>query len=79
MQWGVTYPLDMLKSRIQTVPDSAPRSEFGMAHNARGILAQYGLRGFVVGLPTTLARAVPVNAITFLVYEHSLRALKAAL
>lgn len=77
LQWGFTYPLDVLKSRIQTLPDSAPPHATGIAVNAAAILRESGYRGFTVGLSTTLVRAVPTNAITFLVYEHSLRALKA--
>lgn len=75
-QWGVTYPLDIVKSRIQTQPDVCPRSKLGILYNARKLYAQGGARAFTVGLSTTLVRSVPTNAVTFLMYEWALEALK---
>jgi solute carrier family 25 (mitochondrial carnitine/acylcarnitine transporter), member 20/29 len=73
VQWGLTYPFDVLKSRIQTLPDSAPKATTSMAYNMKAMWKEGGLRAFTVGLPTTLVRAVPTNAVTFLMYERSLR------
>ena len=39
---------------------------------------EHGLNWFTRGLGTTLVRAVPVNAVTFFVYDHSLRLLNQA-
>ncbi len=75
MQWGVTYPFDVIKSRIQTLPDEAPAHARSVFRTARSMYAEAGYRCFFVGLSTTLVRAVPTNAITFLMYEMSLKQL----
>lgn len=71
LTWGLTYPFDVLKSRVQTVPDSAPASELKMLPVARKLYEEAGWYGFTRGLLTTCVRAAPVNAVTFLVYEES--------
>ena len=76
LQWGVTYPFDVLKSRIQTLPDSAPREMTSIAHNIKQLLKEAGPRAFVVGLSTTILRSIPTNAITFYMYELSLARFK---
>ena len=73
--WGVTYPFDLVKSVAQTVPDAAPRHHASMRYIVQQRPAAGGARAFTVGLGTTLVRAVPVNAVTFLVYELALRAM----
>lgn len=74
LAWVVTYPFDVVKSRLQTD---------GMAGlpQYRGILDCFiksysesgGFRIFFVGLTTTLIRAFPVNATTFLTVALILR------
>jgi len=73
--WLSTYPFDVLKSVIQTLPDTTPRSQTSMWHVAKTYYGEYGMYFFFRGLSPTLIRAVPTNAVTFLVYEEALRAL----
>jgi hypothetical protein len=73
--WVVTYPFDVIKSVIQTLPDEAPKHESKIAHIARTNYAKFGASFFFRGLGTTLVRAVPVNAVTFWVYEECLKGL----
>jgi hypothetical protein len=73
--WISTYPLDVLKSIIQTSPPSTPAAEKKMLHVARVNYARYGAGFFFKGLAPTLLRAVPVSAVTFLVYEWALEAM----
>lgn len=99
---------DVLKSCIQTLPDSAPAHEASMWGTAKREYRLHGAKFFFRGLGATLVgwdenayfnrspirsrshlphthahmsrtctqvRAAPVNAVTFLVYEHSLHGL----
>jgi hypothetical protein len=43
---------------------------------AKELMQAEGYRAFFRGLGTTMVRAVPVNAVTFLVYEEVLRLLE---
>jgi solute carrier family 25 carnitine/acylcarnitine transporter 20/29 len=63
------------KSIIQTAPPSTPPAEKKMLHVARVNYARYGAGFFFKGLAPTLLRAVPVSAVTFLVYEWALEAM----
>ncbi len=76
VQWGITYPMDVVKSRIQTLPDDAPRAVRSISHVMRTVWKEGGIAAFTVGLPTTLLRAIPSNAATFLTYEYALARLK---
>ncbi len=69
--WGVGYPFDLIKTRIQAGKST------GIIHTARDIIREsdgracYGLyRGF--GLK--LLRSIPASAIGFLVYESAAKA-----
>ncbi|XP_034500837.1 solute carrier family 25 member 45 isoform X1 [Ailuropoda melanoleuca] len=70
--WAVATPLDVIKSRMQM---AGPKHRVYrgvldcMARSAR----QEGLGVFFRGLTINSARAFPVNAVTFLSYEHLLR------
>jgi len=72
--WLCTYPIDVVKSRIQTQPDGV-RLYSGLLDCAQQSYRKEGWRVFVTGLGTTLARAVPVNAAILLVYEATRRVL----
>ncbi|KAI8058495.1 mitochondrial carrier domain-containing protein [Syncephalis plumigaleata] len=68
--WASIYPLDVIKSRVQTQLDSLDeRRSVSATECARQLYRQEGLRGFTRGLSVTLIRAFPVNAVTFLIYE----------
>ena len=78
VQWTCTFPLDVLKSRIQTLPESTPRELTTVAYHARQVHQESGLRGFYRGWLPTIVRSFPVNAATFYVYELTLQALGGA-
>ncbi|GAA6008502.1 uncharacterized protein JCM10292_006945 [Rhodotorula paludigena] len=87
--WGFTFPIDVVKTKIQaetlpsspspTIPASTasigtlparPRATDATLRSA--FLATYregGWRAFVAGLGPTLVRSVPVNMVTFAVFE----------
>ena len=69
--WGVPYPIDTIKSELQTMknPDS-------ILSVGKRIVAQRGFLGLYKGLTVTLVRAVPGNAVTFFVYEKVARFLR---
>lgn len=71
--WVATYPADVIKSVIQTLPDSTPKHEATVRHVSRECYRKFGSAFFFRGLGTTLVRAVPVNAVTFWVYEECLK------
>lgn len=72
--WLSTYPADVIKSMVQTLPDGATAHEARMSTIAMKYYRLHGWRWFFQGLKPTLIRAVPSNAVTFLVYEYALRA-----
>jgi solute carrier family 25 carnitine/acylcarnitine transporter 20/29 len=69
------YPVDVVKTRIQTDSDSQPKFR-GMLDATRKIVRQEGIRGLYKGLLPCLARAFPANAVTFLTYEAVARFLE---
>ena len=70
--WGMVYPIDVIKTRIQTAPLTTPSSELGMIHVGKQIVAQHGWRYLWRGLGITLVRAFPVNGTIFPVYEFAI-------
>ncbi len=70
------HRFDCIKSVIQTLPDDAPREHYRMKYIATENYRKFGASFFFRGLGTTLVRAVPVNAVTFLIYEETLKAFK---
>ncbi|KAI9592984.1 mitochondrial carrier domain-containing protein [Syncephalis fuscata] len=68
--WASIYPMDVVKSRIQTQSNPLnAQHALSATECARQLYRQEGWRGFTRGLSVTLIRAFPVNAVTFLVYE----------
>ncbi|KAG8861421.1 hypothetical protein FRB96_002870 [Tulasnella sp. 330] len=65
--WLCTFPLDVVKSQIQahTGLHPCPSAVSLLQESYRSS----GLRGLFAGLSPTLLRAVPVNMVTFLVFE----------
>ncbi|GAA6017107.1 hypothetical protein JCM11491_003261 [Sporobolomyces phaffii] len=73
--WGITFPLDVVKTKMQSTPLPPPpgsgppppyatlRSSFTSAYR------EGGYKVFVAGLGPTLVRSVPVNMVTFAVFE----------
>lgn len=73
--WILTFPLDTMKSVIQTLPDGADTRQFRLAAVARSIHEGGGLAGFYRGVWPTMVRAFPTNAIIFAVYELTMKQL----
>ncbi|BGP55072.1 hypothetical protein JCM8202v2_002666 [Rhodotorula sphaerocarpa] len=99
--WGCTFPVDVVKTKIQSVPPAPPPSLHlrgsastpasspssppapkatpsatatptpytSIRATIAATLHESGWRGFVAGLGPTLVRSVPVNMVTFAVFE----------
>mmetsp|Transcript_24793 Transcript_24793/g.50315 ORF Transcript_24793/g.50315 Transcript_24793/m.50315 type:complete len:288 (+) Transcript_24793:25-888(+) len=63
--WLVGYPFDVIKTRCQMAGGQG-----SLRAAAATLLAEGGVSAFYVGLSLKLARAVPMSAINFLVYEQ---------
>mmetsp|Transcript_48114 Transcript_48114/g.58019 ORF Transcript_48114/g.58019 Transcript_48114/m.58019 type:complete len:390 (+) Transcript_48114:64-1233(+) len=72
--WAIVYPLDVIKSRIQTSPLTALSKESRMSvwQMGKDIVKTRGAQHLFRGLNVTLIRSVPVNAVLFPVYEFML-------
>lgn len=71
--WISIYPLDVIKSVIQTDKLNNPVFKNSMIKVAKNLYAKEGLRAFFKGFVPTLLRASPANAATFLVFERALQ------
>lgn len=65
LSWLSTYPVDVVKSRLQADGLRGPPRYLGMLDCARQSYRAEGWRVFTRGLASTLLRAFPVNAATF--------------
>lgn len=66
--WAMAYPVDAIKTRIQAQPAKLPPlSAAEVARQMKAEMPQY--KAFTRGLGLTLLRSVPVNMVTFVVYE----------
>ncbi|XP_024293546.1 mitochondrial basic amino acids transporter isoform X1 [Oncorhynchus tshawytscha] len=63
--WISTYPVDVIKSRLQADGVGGHNKYSGIADCVRQSLKREGWRVFTHGLTSTLLRAFPVNATTF--------------
>ncbi|XP_075691103.1 mitochondrial carnitine/acylcarnitine carrier protein-like [Rhinoderma darwinii] len=68
--WVVAIPMDVLKSRFQTAPDSRYR---GILDVFREVLRDEGPRGLYKGFTAAMLRAFPANAACFLGFEASMK------
>lgn len=64
--WGVPYPADTVKSKIQTVPRF---SSMGFVEAFKTIVKEEGIAGLYKGCGITCARAAPSHALLFFFYE----------
>eukprot|EP00117_Sycon_ciliatum_P025815 scpid63831/ scgid21340/ Mitochondrial carnitine/acylcarnitine carrier protein CACL; CACT-like; Solute carrier family 25 member 29 len=72
--WLFTYPLDVVKSRLQAQSmDPKKQLYSGVASCIRRSYQEGGIRVFTKGLSTTMVRAFPVNAVTFYTVEVLLK------
>jgi len=76
--WLTSYPLDVIKSRIQTdgLPSqSLTRKYSGFLDCAAQLWRAQGAKGFFRGLTPTLIRSPFVNSATFVVFEQTMKLL----
>jgi solute carrier family 25 carnitine/acylcarnitine transporter 20/29 len=65
--WGTIYPLDAIKSKLQTDAFDPTQQKYkGALDCARKTMAIEGIGGFFRGIGPCLLRAAPSNAATFL-------------
>ncbi|KAH8087279.1 mitochondrial carrier domain-containing protein [Filobasidium floriforme] len=72
VSWTATFPLDVLKTRIQSVqPDSTGKvpGRISIITAAKSAVRADGIRVFWSGLAPTLIRAFPANCVVFLTFE----------
>jgi len=62
LSWGINYPIDMIKSRVQVDGMSGPRLYRSSYHCYTAVLTEGGATGLYRGLSSTLVRAFPTNA-----------------
>ncbi|KAJ1639219.1 mitochondrial carrier domain-containing protein [Pavlovales sp. CCMP2436] len=70
LAWTLAYPFDVVKTYLMTLPLSSQAHERTISHAVQSMYARNGMAAFYRGLGTCLARAFPVNAVTFLVYKR---------
>eukprot|EP00172_Hildenbrandia_rubra_P003878 Plantae.Rhodophyta-Hildenbrandia_rubra.ctg6799.p1 GENE.Plantae.Rhodophyta-Hildenbrandia_rubra.ctg6799~~Plantae.Rhodophyta-Hildenbrandia_rubra.ctg6799.p1 ORF type:complete len:306 (+),score=47.19 Plantae.Rhodophyta-Hildenbrandia_rubra.ctg6799:611-1528(+) len=67
--WGSVYPMDLIKTRIQSDSDLRPQYK-GIIDCFRKIVKTEGFSALYRGVGPCLLRSVPANGVTFVVYEH---------
>jgi solute carrier family 25 carnitine/acylcarnitine transporter 20/29 len=72
LTWAIVYPVDVIKTHVQTAALDTPLSKLSMFHVGKSLAAQHGWRYLFRGLGITLVRAFPVNGTIFPVYEFVL-------
>ena len=75
--WLVSYPLDVVKSRIQVDGVQGPHRYHGLVDCFRKSYAEGGLRVFGRGLQSTILRAVVLNGVTLPTHTLLMRKWKA--
>jgi hypothetical protein len=70
--WAVVYPVDIIKSIVQTQPLSTEAKNRSMFAIGKKIINRHGWRYLFHGLGVTVLRAFPVNGMIFPVYELSI-------
>uniref|UniRef100_A0A182NZV8 Mitochondrial carnitine/acylcarnitine carrier protein CACL n=1 Tax=Anopheles epiroticus TaxID=199890 RepID=A0A182NZV8_9DIPT len=71
--WLVTFPLDVVKSRLQADGSSGKPQYTGLVDCVRKSHAAEGLSFLSRGLASTLLRAFPMNAVCFLVVSYTMK------
>ncbi|KAL8809459.1 MAG: hypothetical protein Q9223_006948 [Gallowayella weberi] len=65
-----SYPLEVIRRRMQVGGAVGDRHRLGMAETARTVWRERGWRGFFVGLGIGYFKVVPMAAVSFYVYER---------
>ena len=73
LSWVVTYPQDVIKSRLQADTFGEARQYRGTLHCLQRSLNSEGPRCLVRGMGSTVIRAFPMNAVTFGVYSYIMK------
>ncbi|KAE8901661.1 hypothetical protein PF005_g19428 [Phytophthora fragariae] len=68
--WGIMFPVDVLKSRMQTASSTGPLSLRGAF---RAVYSEFGIHGFYRGWSAAVLRAFPANGSLFLGVEMTHR------
>lgn len=68
-----SYPLEVIRRRMQVGGSLNPDKFVGFAETAKDIYKVKGLKGFYVGLSIGYMKVVPMVAVTFAVYEQMKR------
>ena len=71
----VSYPLEVIRRRMQVGGAVGDGHRLGMGETARRIWAEKGAKGFWVGLTIGYVKVVPMVAVSFWVYERGKLAL----
>ncbi|CCE61442.1 hypothetical protein TPHA_0A03660 [Tetrapisispora phaffii CBS 4417] len=71
--WIAVYPIDVIKSIIQSDNLKSPKYGTSLFKVGRQLYLKEGLPVFFKGLLPTMLRATPANAVTFTVFETSMR------
>lgn len=74
--WVLMFPVDVVKSRLQTQNPFAPDRYLGMRDCTARLWREEGWRAFFRGYTPCLLRSVPANCVTFLVFEKVKSALQ---
>ncbi len=69
LSWAIVYTLNLVTTRVQSLPHDCRECERGMAQVGSDIVQQHGWQGLYRGFGITIARVFPVNEIIFLTYE----------
>eukprot|EP00283_Hemiselmis_rufescens_P011174 CAMPEP_0173431466 /NCGR_PEP_ID=MMETSP1357-20121228/9597_1 /TAXON_ID=77926 /ORGANISM="Hemiselmis rufescens, Strain PCC563" /LENGTH=308 /DNA_ID=CAMNT_0014395951 /DNA_START=15 /DNA_END=941 /DNA_ORIENTATION=+ len=76
MYWGIPFPFDVVKSKIQTDTHGLPEgAKVNVVSVMRQTVKTEGVSGLYRGCGITVARAAPSNAVLFCVYEMMMRTL----
>ncbi|CCF59510.1 hypothetical protein KAFR_0H01000 [Kazachstania africana CBS 2517] len=73
--WIMIYPIDVIKSVMQTDNLANPKYGKSISSVAKNIYAKNGLMGFLKGFGPTIVRAAPANGATFATFELAMRLL----
>jgi solute carrier family 25 (mitochondrial carnitine/acylcarnitine transporter), member 20/29 len=72
--WCSIYPIDVIKSKIQTDCFSKEKRKYSSSLDcAKKIYAKEGIRGFFKGFGPCILRAGPVNASSFVAFELAIK------
>lgn len=70
--WGILYPLDVIKTRIQLDNFESDKKTYrGILDCGKKIVANQGYKGLFRGYVPCIVRAMPVNACVFLAFDYA--------